>query len=356
MSCTASQARNEHRPRTADVSWNPRDAIVATASNRTETSAVCQLRYRVYVHEQGKRPEGIDWQRGELSDPLDDSSCLWYAREGDSVIGTITQTIVDDDFDLTRLPAALELETFPREAGPFGYSSRFAIAPDRRSLWVLPSLARHSYAHGRMLGGKFDFMAANPGRVGMFERIGYVRYTNAPVYSQGVGLLLPMILPATDHAFLRRIRSPCLAAAVLFHDEPQWREWLLARRPIIDLYYSPEYRRQVRETVLVQQATLPADVAEELDALSFVQHFGAGTVLQQIGDRVTCAFLAFEGKLVTERAAEESQVRYAPDGVLLADTVIRSETDAVVLCAPEFAISRLRRRHPGHSAKLDGLI
>ena len=97
-----------------------------------------------------------------------------------------------------------------------------------------------------------------------------------------------------------------------FPDEPQWREWLLAHRPIIDLYYSAEHRRQVRETLLVQQATLPPNVAEELDALSFVQHFTAGTVLQQIGDRVTCAFLAFEGKLVTERAAEELQLRHAP--------------------------------------------
>jgi len=147
-----------------------------------------------------------------------------------------------------------------------------------------------------------------------------------------------------------------LAAAVLFPDEPQWRECLLARRPIIDLYYAAEYRRQVRETLLVQQATLPPDVAGELDALSFVQHFTAGTVLQQIGDRVTCAFLIFEGKLVTERAAKESQVRHAPDGVLLADTVIRCETDAVVLCVPGFAISRLQRRHSEHGAKLDELL
>ena len=110
------------------------------------------------------------------------------------------------------------------------------------------------------------------------------------------------------------------------------------------------------ETVLVQRATLPADIAEELDALSFGQHFTAGTVLQQIGDRVTCAFLAFEGKLVTERALEELPVRHAPDGVLLADTVIRCETDAIVLCVPGFAISRSQRRHPEHEAKLDGLI
>jgi hypothetical protein len=41
-----------------------------------------------------------------------------------------------------------------------------------------------------------DFMATNPGRVGMFERIGYVRYTDTPIHAHGVGLLLPMILPA----------------------------------------------------------------------------------------------------------------------------------------------------------------
>jgi hypothetical protein len=67
-----------------------------------------------------------------------------------------------------------------------------------------------------------------------------------------------------------------------------------------------------------------------LDALSFVQHFTAGTVLQQIGDRVTCAFLAFEGKLLRDgcRRAVRARVR-------------------------NLAIAAASSRH---GAKLDGLI
>ena len=41
------------------------------------------------------------------------------------VVGTITQTLVGPDFDLSLLPAALELSALPRERPLFGFSSRF---------------------------------------------------------------------------------------------------------------------------------------------------------------------------------------------------------------------------------------
>lgn len=329
----------------------------AMAGNEIETSWVCQLRYRVYVHEQGRPLKGIDTQHGELTDPLDACSCLWYAKEGDAVVGTLTQTIIGPHFDLSLLPAALELDTFPHSAGPFGYTTRFVIAPGQRGMWVLPSLARDSYAHGRMLGGKFDFMATNPSLVPLFERMGYVRYTKSGMYSDDIGLLIPMVLPATDREYLRSMRSACLPAAERFADEPEWHTWLRARRPMIGIYYDSERRHQVHAATLARRTCLPLDIAMELSTMSFTHQFPAGTILRRPGDRVTYDFLALDGRLsMIWHDDDESPVRCAPDGVAFSRVTIRCETDADVLCVPDSAIARLQRRYPEHSGRLGELL
>jgi hypothetical protein len=125
-------------------------------STEPEASEVYRLRFRVYVAEQGRgRLDGIDWERRELRDPLDACSHLWYAKYGPHIVGTITQAIIGPGFDLSRLPSAFEIPRLAQSAGPLGYTTRFAIAPEYRNLWVRPSLVRHAYAHGRMFGVKF---------------------------------------------------------------------------------------------------------------------------------------------------------------------------------------------------------
>jgi hypothetical protein len=352
------------RPRrVTDPTWAPRHATVGMVGHEREARHVYQLRYRVYIHEQGRRPDGVDWERCELVDPLDPCSCLWYARDGESVVGTITQTIIGADFDLTRLPSALQLDAFPRSAScPLGYSSRFAIAPDHRSTWVLASLARYSYAHGRGLGGKFDFMATNPGLVPLFERLGYIRYTTSAIHtniqSNDVGLLIPMVLPATDYEHLRNVRSACLPAAAHFPAEPKWGAWLRATHPIIGIYYGSDVRHERRGAAIAQRIQIPMHIAAELSSMSFVHHFPAGTPLRRAGDRVTYSFLALDGQVSVNRVegADEAALACAPDGVAFSRVSIQCETDAVVLCVPDAAVIRLQRRYPEHAARLQRLV
>lgn len=344
--------------RTTDSFWAPRHASVGIVNDEYEAKLVHQLRYRVYVHELGVHPENVDSERDELVGQLDPWSFLWYARENGAVVGTIAQTIIGPDFDLSRIPSALELDSFPRSATrPIGFSSRFAIAPDHRSTWVLPSLARHTYAHGRELGAKFDFMVTAPSLVPLFERLGYVRYTESAFHMRRVGLLLPMVLPATDHEHLRNVRSAFLPSTAYFRDEPGWGEWLRATRPIIGVYYGSDARREERAAVLAQRMQLPVNIAVELSSMSFVHHFPAGTLLLREGDRVTCSFLALDGQLShTQGDGGEPGSAYAPDGVAFSRATIRCETDAAVLSLPDSAFRRLMRRHPEHGARLQGLF
>lgn len=349
-------APGHHRIEHQSVGAHATVGMVATSQEATE---VFRLRYRVFVHEQGRRGDDIDWARGELRGRLDACSHLWHARDGHATVGTVTQTMIGPGFDLSLLPMGLELDRFRTEVGVIGYSSRFAIEPTHRSRWVLPSLAQHSYAHGRTLGGKLDVIAANPTLVPLYERLGYVRYTAWGVQAKGVGLLIPLVLPATDLAHLRRVRSACLPAAEQFADEPEWGAWLRAAHPMIGRYHESDLRAERFSAVLHERTNLPVHVAVELSEMSFVHCFPAGTPLLRQGDRVTCAYVAMEGELSVSRRrddGDEEAPRRAADGVAYARVAMWCETDAVVLCVPLTAIARLRRRYVEHSDRLLELL
>jgi GNAT superfamily N-acetyltransferase len=333
----------------------PRDARIGIAVDEHAKSRIRRLRYSVYVREQGLSQDGADHQHGELRDPLDEASSLWYAEEGERIVGTTTQTIIGPHFDLRQLSPAYALETFPRsESAPLSFCSRFVIAPDYRGTWVLPSLVRHLYVQARMQGGRFGFMNTFPGLVPLYERVGYVRYTHSVIHQKGFGLVIPMVMPGTDHEHLRKVRSACLPASQYFPDEPEWGAWLRENHPLIKVYYGPDLWREAWHAAVARQLSLPANVASDLAAMSFVHMFSAGTVLRRAGERVTCAFLALHGKLGIERCADAptSESPCAPDGVDLARETLRCKTDSTVICIPETAIARAARRHPEYAARL----
>jgi len=340
----------------ADVrpeSWAPAGATVLVARDAQAIREARQLRFRIYVREQGKRPPGVDWARGELADALDPVSSLWLARDGATPVGTLTRTTIRPGFDLALLPPGLALDGFPCSARrPLTFSSRCAIAPDHRGRWVLPALTRRTYVHGRSTGAVFDVMATNPALVPLFERLGYVRYTASAVRLPDVGTLIPMTLVGTDLDHLRRVRSPCLVAATLYPDEPRWGAWLRATHPIVDAYYGDPPDRAVARVALARQYDLPAAVAEQLVASAFVHRFPAGSTIVGAGERLTCGFVALEGRLVGRRAAAASALACAPDGVAFSPVTLRCDTDAAILCLPAPAIERAERLHPALAPQL----
>lgn len=339
--------------------WAPKHVTVAMARSQYEARRILQLRYQVYTHEMGARLDGTDVERRELSDSLDPYSFLWYAQENGVVVGTIAQTMIGGDFDLSMLPAELALENFPRSASrPVGFSSRFTIAPDHRGSWVLPSLARYTYAHGRELGAKFDVMLTRPALVPLFERVGYLRYTTSAFRLRDFDLLIPMVLPATDYEHLRNVRSACLPCAMHFPHEPEWGAWLRGNHPIIETYYESDARHEQRAAALVRRTALPLHIALELSAMSFVHHFQSGTSLHEPGDRMTCSYLLLQGQLRVKRGDESSssERRHASDGVPFTRDTIRCEGEAAVLCIPDSAFARVVRRYPEQAALVQQVL
>jgi hypothetical protein len=151
--------------------------------------------------------------------------------------------------------------------------------------------------------------------VPLFERMGYMRYTKSSVSFEDSGLLIPMVMPATDVEHLRRLKSVCLPAAERFSHEPHWHEWLRAACPMIGVYYARE-QHDAHGTALAHRNQLPLELAVELSSMGFAHHFPAGAVLRRIGERITRNFLAVEGDLSIERSACSDQILagHAPDG------------------------------------------
>jgi len=226
-------------------------------------------------------------------------------------------------------------------------------------MWVLPSLARYSYAYGRLNAGKFDFMVTNPALVPLFERLGYLRYTETATYAHDkVGLLIPMVLPATDYQHMTEVRSVCLPATTHFPSEPEWGAWLRAKFPAIGMYYGSDQRLAMQSVSLSKQSQLPVEIAIELGSQGFVHHFPADTILRRVGDRVTYTFILLEGRIVAHTPDEKrnSLLEVASDGTTFSPRSIHCETDAVVLCVSDSAVQRLQRRYPEYSARLQCLL
>jgi hypothetical protein len=335
------------------------DMIRDTPDNGERLREVRALRYEVCVYEQGRNPSGTDVDRREVSDVLDTVANIWCARDDGRLVGTISQAIIGSEFDFSAVHPALELEGFPRSPKhPLSYTGRAALAPTHRKSWVLPSLIRHCYVHGRALGGRFDFMMTNPGLVPLFERIGYLRYTTSVCHAplEG-GLLIPMVLPATDHGHLKRVRSACLSAVSRFAAEPEWGAWLRASHPIIDMYYGNEDRSPLRAAALAAWLRVPLDVAAELYASSFIHRFPAGTTLRVPGDRVTATFLAVNAPLrVVPMRADDTPMRAALDGVPAARTTLQCERDTVIVCVPDGAVVRAVRKSDVWAKHLEHML
>jgi hypothetical protein len=54
--------------------------------------------------------------------------------------------------------------------------------------------------------------------------------------------------------------------------------------------------------------------------------------------------------------AQMGRALAAPDGVGFSQVEIRSETEALVLCMPDWAIARLQRRYPESACRLKELL
>jgi len=185
------------------------DIQVRTVDTPDEMAAVARLRYAVYVHEMGRRPQGCDDSTEQLSDPEDAFSIVLAAYEGETMVGTIRLTPVDrlePGSDWRNIYGTSE---FPVAEHQQRVISRLIMRSDFSGHLVAPKLLMAAYDSLRAGGGELAFLHCPPHRVALYEVMGFRRYRAGFSHAEA-SFRLPMVMIAGDWAHFEAVKSPLL--------------------------------------------------------------------------------------------------------------------------------------------------
>lgn len=171
---------------------------------------VFRFRYAVHVVELGKDGPGVDHARRVVTDAADEDAVIFYAEDGDRMVGTVR----GNWGALGPLPQMYRdmLETAPAEAAlgrqRVGVSSRLMVDPSYRGRTLASLLVLGQYDYGLSLGTTVNFTLCEVPLLRLYYRLGYRTYR--PAIRPDRGLRVPLALCARDYDYLRRVRSPFL--------------------------------------------------------------------------------------------------------------------------------------------------
>ena len=186
---------------------NPVEICIAVSPE--EKLAIYRLRYRIYAEEMSKNFPSMDHDKKLLSDELDDSAILVYAKIGSKFIGTVRVNIGRiEDFPLF-WEQVLSLHKFLEfgEQQRFAYTSKFMVLQEYRNSAVAYLLAAKAYELYCQHEIQFSFGVCNFHLLRLYEQFGFRRFGRNFV-DPGYGILATYVLVVDDISHLRAVRSP----------------------------------------------------------------------------------------------------------------------------------------------------
>ena len=185
--------------------------VIHLATTDAEREAIYRLRYDIYVEEMQSVIQLADHARRMLSDADDLTARLFYAIDGDQIVGTLRLNLGKDT------PFSLESEMI-YDLGRFrpvvseahmAILSRFMVRKRYRGT-RLPLQFMAEATRAAIVGDvQLAFCDCQPHLIGLYRSLGFRSYT--PVYNDPHnGILLPLVLVCGDVAHLERIKSPLL--------------------------------------------------------------------------------------------------------------------------------------------------
>lgn len=209
----------------------PSEFEVYQAGSAADRQRVYAFRYKVLVEDLGETLPEADHDAKVVCGPLDDpATILVLATRKGEIIATVRLNL---NASSTLLPAAQSLLMIDRFAsfGPaaLAYSSCLAVSSAWRGSPVLSLLVGAAYKLSRARGVRFDFVAATPGNLPVYERLGYRRH--APTLTDGGSLKSPMVLLLEDFRYLKEIGSPLWRLAVTEQNSTETATWFMRAFP-----------------------------------------------------------------------------------------------------------------------------
>ncbi len=178
--------------------------------NDDERAKIFELRYAVYVEEQGKSYSSADTTQRRFTDELDEAPNVEVlaALDCNTVVGTVRWNSLADDVAFARYRDDLELarfSTIPRAR--LGVCSRLAVHSEYRNATVRAALFDAIYDIGLRRRSDLCFATCAPRLLRLFRAYGFRRYTE-PLWDPTVGKLERMVLHLQDLPYLQQIGSP----------------------------------------------------------------------------------------------------------------------------------------------------
>ena len=184
------------------------DFEVYQAQSPKDLKRVYAFRYATLIEDLGEHHAEADHKARTVSGPLDEAGIvLVLATRSNELIATLRLNL---NARQTLLPAAQKLLLIDRfdklDGTALSYTSCLTIAPEWRGTPALSLLVGAAYKLCRTRGVRFDFVAASPGNLPIYEKLGYRRH--AATLSDSGSLKSPMVLLLEDFAYLKEINSP----------------------------------------------------------------------------------------------------------------------------------------------------
>jgi CRP-like cAMP-binding protein/predicted GNAT family N-acyltransferase len=302
-------------------------AVVKQALTHAEREAIFRLRYEIYVLAQNQHAESADHARRQLYDDDDASARLYYVEDEGEVSGTVRVHWGGDAPFSPGMSAPYDFERFagvvPRER--MMVLTRFMVRADRRGGPTALALMIEATRFGHAAKVELAFCDCQPHLLRLYTSMGLRTYK--PTYNHPTsGLLVPLVLVASDVEYLRAIRSPLLAAAPDAEHQAELsariapcistRPPLLRREDSTAEDFFAELGDTVRERVNLFEGLDPAQ-RDRLLAQSHILECQPGDGLIRAGQITRTLYLVLRGALeVRER---DELVAVATEGEILGE-------------------------------------
>jgi hypothetical protein len=192
------------------------------ATTAAEVAAVQRLRYAVYVEEMDRYHDVDGDDEGRFAEPEDESSWIFYARDGDLIVAAMRMTWGGDGFSARQIDQ-YQLAPFLAEipAELMGVGERNTVLAAYRGAGALDELLSISGPATIDHGIQVVFGCCEPHLVSLYLKMGQRTYAAHNINSPAAGYLIPLVAFVPDADVLRGVGTaapgelPACVSAVL---------------------------------------------------------------------------------------------------------------------------------------------
>ncbi len=201
--------------------------IAKIVSTEDEMVKVSQLRYEVYIAEQGKGYAEADHQSRQFADDLDGSATVILAEHSGEPVGTVRVNHFDNTLTVERSGEELQVKEFLSQwpSHEIVTCTRLAVRRDRRGSKAILLLFKTIYEYGARHSVRYCLICCSPALTPLFERFGFRQYL--PPFAHAVlGSANRLILVLDDAEHYRDVGSPFLQSIRQPQRGAESRKWL----------------------------------------------------------------------------------------------------------------------------------